>query len=112
MYLYVETMSQLDTQISSVIDPISAARLADIFNALADPTRLRIISTLLQQEQTVNEIARLVEMSQPATSHHLRFLRAQRIVRTRKVGRQVFYALDDDHIHDLLERGLAHLTHE
>jgi DNA-binding transcriptional ArsR family regulator len=103
-------MSQYETLI--VIDSPTAVRLAEIFAALADPTRLRIISALSHHELNVGELSRLIGTSESATSHQLRLLRAQRIVRTRKEGRQVYYALDDEHIHDLLDRGIAHVEHE
>ncbi len=88
-----------------------ADRLAEIFAALSDPTRLRMISAMSHHELSVGELSRLVGISESATSHQLRLLRSQRIVRARKSGRQVFYALDDEHVHDLLDRGLAHVAH-
>lgn len=94
------------------IDLTTANRLAEIFAAMADPNRLRIISALSHREFNVGELSRLVEMTESATSHQLRLLRHMRIVKTRKVGRQVFYFLDDEHIHDLLDRGVAHVQHE
>ncbi len=106
-------MSQYDAgaQTLSVLDMDTAIRLAEIFAALGDPTRLRIISALAHHELNVGDLSRLVEMSESATSHQLRVLRALRGVQARKVGRQVFYSLDDDHIHDLLDRGVAHVQH-
>ena len=95
-----------------IISEDAAIRLADIFAALADPSRLRILSALAQRELSVGALASLVAMTESATSHQLRLLRAQRIVRARKVGRQVFYLLDDQHIRDLLERGIEHVRHE
>jgi len=102
-------MSQLDLL---VLDTDTATALADVFAVMADPNRLRIISALAHHELNVGDLAALVGMSQPATSHHLRLLRAQRIVRVRRDGRQIFYALDDEHIHDLLDRGVAHVQHK
>lgn len=104
-------MSQYSTA-HSPIDTSTAEQLAQIFAALADPNRLRIISALAHHELNVRRLAELVDMTESATSHQLRLLRTQRIVRARKEGRQVFYFLDDDHIHDLLDRGLAHLDHK
>ena len=95
-----------------VIDATTANRLAEIFAALSDPTRLRIISVLSHRELPVAELAQIVGISESATSHQLRLMRALRIVRARKEGRQVFYLLDDEHIHDLLDRAVAHLRHE
>ncbi len=97
--------------VTDVIDAEKAIRLAEVFAALADPSRVRIISALAHHKRSVGEICALVGMSQPAVSHHLRLLRVQRVVRADKEGRQVFYSLDDQHIHDLLDRGLAHVDH-
>jgi len=96
---------------TDVIDAEKARRLAEVFGALADPSRLRIISALAHRKLSVGQLCDIVGMSQPAVSHHLRLLRVQRVVRAEKEGRQVFYSLDDDHIHDLLDRGLAHVDH-
>jgi ArsR family transcriptional regulator len=89
----------------------TAQRLADTFKALADPTRVRIISALLHNELCVYELADAVGASQSAVSHQLRMLRDMRLVRFRRDGRHVFYNLDDDHIHDLFREGLEHVSH-
>jgi len=86
-------------------------RLADLFSALSDPTRLRIISVLLEGEMNVGDIASRVSMTESAVSHQLRGLRQMRLVRSRKDGRQVFYALDDDHVAKLYGLGLEHVEH-
>jgi DNA-binding transcriptional ArsR family regulator len=88
-----------------------AQDLAELFRALSDPTRLRILSTLLDSDLSVQEIADRVEMSHSAVSHQLGGLRQLRIVRSQKRGRQVFYALDDHHVTDLLQRGFDHILH-
>jgi ArsR family transcriptional regulator len=85
--------------------------LADLFSALSDPTRLRIISVLLEGEMNVGDIATRVSMTESAVSHQLRGLRQMRLVRSHKDGRQVFYALDDDHVAKLYLLGLDHLEH-
>jgi ArsR family transcriptional regulator len=89
----------------------TSARLADLFSALSDPTRLRIISVLLESERNVGQLAAQLEMSESAVSHQLRGLRQLRLVRSRKDGRQVFYALDDDHVVKLYRLGLDHVEH-
>jgi ArsR family transcriptional regulator len=96
---------------TEAIDAEKAVRLAEVFAALADPSRLRIISALAHNKLSVGQICEIVGMSQPAVSHHLRLLRVQHVVRAAKEGRQVYYSLDDQHIHDLLDRGLAHIDH-
>ncbi len=87
----------------------TAVRVAELFKALSDPTRVRIIGLLAHAELCVGDLARFLEMTQPAVSHQLRVLRNLRIVRGRKAGRHVYYTLMDDHIRDLFDQGLAHI---
>lgn len=89
----------------------TSIRLADLFSALSDPARLRIISALFEGEMNVGEIAARLNMTESAVSHQLRGLRQMRLVRSRKDGRQVFYALDDDHVARLYHMGLDHVLH-
>jgi DNA-binding transcriptional ArsR family regulator len=88
-----------------------AAEMAELFSALSDPTRVRIIATLLDGETNVGSLAERVSVSESAVSHQLRSLRQMRLVRARKRGREVFYCLDDDHVAELFQRGLDHVTH-
>lgn len=88
-----------------------STHLADLFSALSDPTRLRIISVLLEGEMNVGDIADRLSMTESAVSHQLRGLRQMRLIRSRKEGRQVFYALDDDHVAKLYRMGLEHVEH-
>ena len=94
--------------LAQLIPAPSAGALAETFAALADPTRVRLISALFPGELCVCDLAAVLGMSQSAVSHQLRFLRGLRIVRARKEGRVVYYALADDHIRDLFSRGLEH----
>lgn len=87
------------------------SRLAELFRALGDPSRLRIIAVLLDGEQNVGALAVQIDLSESAVSHQLRTLRQLRLVRARKQGREVYYALDDDHVADLFRRGLDHVLH-
>lgn len=89
----------------------TSTHLADLFSALSDPTRLRIISVLLDGERNVGEIASQLEMTESAVSHQLRGLRQMKLLRSRKNGRQVYYALDDDHVTKLYLLGLDHIEH-
>ena len=88
-----------------------AARLAETFRALSDPTRLRIVSLLAGAELCVYDLAAVLGMGQSAVSHQLRTLRDLRLVRWRREGRQIFYTLDDEHVADLFRRGLEHVQH-
>jgi DNA-binding transcriptional ArsR family regulator len=89
----------------------TSTHLADLFSTLSDPTRLRIISVLLEGEMNVGDIAAQLQMTESAVSHQLRGLRHMKLVRGRKNGRQVFYALDDDHVAKLYRLGLDHVGH-
>ena len=93
------------------IPPELAQDVARTFEALSDPTRLRLISALSEGELCVGEMAELLEMTPSAISHQLRVLRAWRIVRKRRDGRHVYYTLDDDHILDIYRSGLSHALH-
>jgi ArsR family transcriptional regulator len=95
-----------------LVDGLTATKLARTYQALADPTRVRIISALSSTELCVCDIAALLGISQSAISHQLRQMRDLRLVKTRKEGRIVYYALDDEHIRDLFNRGFEHLKHE
>lgn len=83
--------------------------LADTFQILANPTRLRIVDALARRELCVCDLAAVVGTSQSAVSHHLRQLRQMKIVRYRKEGRMAYYRLDDDHISSLFSVGLEHI---
>lgn len=94
-----------------MLDAVKMSELAEMFSALSDPSRLRIIAELAEGEKNVGTIAEEVGLSESATSHHLRNLRQMRIVQARKEGRQVFYSLIDDHVRLLYQVGLEHITH-
>ncbi len=94
-----------------IIKERTSINLADLFSALSDPTRLRIISVLLNEERSVGEIATQLKMTDSAVSHQLRGLRQMKIVRSRRAGRQVFYALADSHVTKLFRMGLDHVEH-
>lgn len=86
--------------------------LSQIFKAIGDPTRLRIIYVLSKSPLCVCDIANLLDMSQSAISHHLRLLRNLRLVKFRREGKMVIYSLDDDHVLELLKQGLEHVRHD
>jgi DNA-binding transcriptional ArsR family regulator len=82
---------------------------AAIFRALGDPSRAKIVYSLLQQELCVCDLAAVCELSESSTSQHLRVLRGLRVVRLRRDGRMSYYSIDDDHIRVLLGVCLNHL---
>jgi DNA-binding transcriptional ArsR family regulator len=91
--------------------PDEAAELAETLKALASPSRLRLLVELLDRDRTVEQLAAAAGLGASATSHHLRILRALRLVRPRRDGRHVSYALHDHHIADLLAAVRHHHEH-
>lgn len=87
------------------------AGMAELFAAIADPTRLRIISALAVQELCVCDLAAAIAQTESAVSHQLRVLRQRGLVRARREGRRAYYALDDDHIVTLYRQALDHIGH-
>ena len=93
------------------LDATEAEELAETLKALGSPGRLRLLTELLDGDRTVERLAATAGLSMSATSHHLRLLRSLRLVRARRAGRQVFYALHDDHLADLLAAVRHHREH-
>lgn len=91
---------------------VEVAGLSEIFRALGDETRTRILYLLSLQELCVCDIAEIMEMSLPAVSHHLRLLKMMRLVKYRREGKNVFYSLDDDHIVGLIRQAQEHYEEE
>lgn len=86
--------------------------IADTFQLLANPTRLRIVGALMGRELCVGDLAAAVDASPSAVSHHLRQLRQMRLVRHRRDGKLTYYRLDDEHVARLYELGLEHVREE
>ena len=89
--------------------PSAIGMLAETFKILGDATRIRIAYALSLEELCVCDLASLTGMSNSAISHSLRALRQMKLVRVRKEGKIAYYALDDDHIGNLLQEGFRHV---
>jgi ArsR family transcriptional regulator len=92
-----------------LLDDASVADLAETFKVLGDTTRVRILDALARVEVPVCDLARLLGLTQSAVSHQLRLLRGMRLVKSRRVGRHIYYMADDHHIVGLFEQGLEHV---
>ena len=90
-------------------EDIRLVQMGELFKALDDPTRLKIINALLLAEMCVCDISALLNMTQPAISHHLKVLRQTQLIKYRREGKIVYYSLDDDHVELLFRQGLAHV---
>jgi len=94
------------------IDLQACERAAAIFRALGDPQRLRMLLLLEASERCVSEICTMLDEPMPAISQRLRLLKSERIVRSRRDGKHVFYALADDHVSRLVTNGVMHAMEE
>jgi ArsR family transcriptional regulator, lead/cadmium/zinc/bismuth-responsive transcriptional repressor len=86
--------------------------LAELFKVFGDSTRVRILWALNEAEMCVCDIAALLNMTQSAISHQLRVLKQSRLVKHRKDGKVVYYSLDDEHVKQIFDQGLIHISEE
>ena len=106
---HIVHMDAVETARRQMPDDDITTAASDFFKAFSDKTRLRILTALVSAELCVCDIATLLGMSQSAISHQLRFLKQARLVKSRKNGKTVYYALCDDHIQTILAQGIAHV---
>ncbi len=103
-------------QVEETVKQMPAAEdisgMAEIFKALSDASRLKIVTALLVQEHCVCDLAALCGQSESAVSHQLRVLRTLRVVKNRREGKIVYYSLDDEHVRSLIQMSLDHITHQ
>jgi DNA-binding transcriptional ArsR family regulator len=93
----------------AALPPREQEKLANLFKAMGDPTRLRILLALEQGEMCVCDLAAYLEISESAVSHQLRMLRQLYLVANRREGPILYYSLNDEHIARLLAIGLEHV---
>jgi ArsR family transcriptional regulator len=83
--------------------------LAELFKVFGDSTRIRILYALFESELCVSDMAQILNMNQSAVSHQLRILKDAKLVKFRREGKSIFYALDDDHVRNILSMGMDHV---
>ena len=84
--------------------------LAELFKVFGDSTRIKIICSLFESEMCVCDLSALLNISQSAISHQLRVLKLARLVKFRRAGKVIYYSLDDEHIKQIFDAGLHHIT--
>ena len=89
-------------------NPEILEQASELFKAMGDPTRLQILCSLMAGECLAGELAEVCGHTQSAISHQLRLLRTLRLVRARRMGRNIFYSLDDAHVADIIRMALTH----
>ncbi|MDD6070122.1 MAG: metalloregulator ArsR/SmtB family transcription factor [Clostridiales bacterium] len=83
--------------------------LAELFKVFGDSTRIRILYALIESELCVGDIAQLLNLGQSAVSHQLKLLKDAKLVKFRREGKVIFYALNDDHVRTILNMGMEHI---
>jgi len=97
---------------SSNFSEETAQGLAELFRILGESTRVKILHALSCTELCVCDLSELLNMSHSAVSHQLRLLRANKLVRFRRSGKNIFYSLDDEHVEGLLRQGTEHIQED
>ncbi|CAO1610307.1 ArsR/SmtB family transcription factor [Brochothrix thermosphacta] len=90
----------------------SLIAVTQLFKALSDPTRLKILLQIAQGEIAVNDIALAIDAKQSTVSHQLRLLKQANLVKTRREGTTIFYTVDDIHVIEILNQTIAHVSHQ
>lgn len=83
--------------------------LTEFFKMLGNPTRIRILLLLMEQDSCVSDLAEQLEITQSAVSHQLNLLKSNKLVRRRRDGKMIFYALGDEHVQTVIEKGAEHI---
>ena len=105
-------MTEHEDAAVQTLSPQDMTILAETFRLLGDPTRLRILFSCIARARSVGDIAASLGLSQSLVSHHLRLLRGARLVRGERRAKQVFYALADGHVSDMLTDMAVHIAEE
>lgn len=83
--------------------------LAELFKVFGDSTRIRILYVLFEAEVCVCDLAQALNMTQSAISHQLKILKQNKLVKSRREGKSVFYALADEHVRTIIAQGREHI---
>lgn len=83
--------------------------LAELFKVFGDSTRIKILYSMFENELCVNDIAKLLNLSQSSVSHQLRILKSSKLVKFRREGKSIFYSLDDEHVRTIISMGMEHV---
>lgn len=95
--------------LESLPDETELYDLAELFKVFGDTTRIRILYVLFQSEMCVCDLAQMLGMGQSAVSHQLKILKNNRLVKSRREGKTIFYSLSDGHVRTIIDQGFEHL---
>ena len=99
------------TALENMPDNNEIEALSAFFKMMGDPTRIRMMCVMAQGEMCVQDIASALDMTKSAISHQLSGLKENKIVKSRREGKNVFYSIDDDHVHTVLNIAMTHVKH-
>ena len=94
----------------NMLDEDIIFQVSNLYKVFSDETRLKILNSLLYSELCVCDISEVLDMSHSSISHQLKILRDMKLVKTRKVGKSVYYSLIDDHILEIIKIGVEHVN--
>lgn len=98
-----------DSQLYAGLKESNLYILTEFFKMLGNPTRIRILLLLMEQDANVSDLAEQLGMTQSAVSHQLNLLKSNKLVRRRRDGKMIFYALVDEHVQMVIEKGTEHI---
>ena len=106
MHIHEESIKKVK---ETIPDDETLYDLAELFKVFGDSTRIKILYALFTTELCVYDISQLLNVSQTAVSHQLRVLKTNKLVKSRKEGKNVFYSLADDHVYSIIGQGMEHI---
>ena len=98
-----------DSQLYAGLRESNLYILTEFFKMLGNPTRIRILLLLMEQDANVSDLAEQLGMTQSAVSHQLNLLKSNKLVKRRRDGKMIFYALADEHVEMVIEKGAEHI---
>ncbi len=93
-----------------LLDDDKIIDLSELFKIFGDSTRIKIIEVLINNELSVGAIANKIDISQSAVSHQLRILKSSKLVKYKKIGKEVYYSIADDHVEKIFMLGFEHIN--
>lgn len=93
-----------------LLDDDKIIDLSELFKIFGDSTRIKIIEVLINNELSVGSIANKIDISQSAVSHQLRILKSSKLVKYKKIGKEVYYSIADDHVERIFMLGFEHIN--
>ena len=108
---YLHVHDQVVAQVRETLPPEQTlSDLAELFKIFGDSTRIKILYVLFESEMCVCDIAQLLNMTSTAVSHQLRILKGNKLVKSRREGKNIFYSLADSHVTSILDQGMEHVN--